>query len=103
MAIQDNPDALRFLLIISNIKKSNFEAIFKIYPSVSDKTYINVKNLFQTTLVIRRQELGLLKKYWFCNPFWTGEPQEQRLIMEAQSNHVAAVARQLATTTKQTS
>ena len=62
-AIEDDLNALRFLSIISNFKQSNFGTILKVCPSVSNTKYINVKNLFQITLAIRCQALGLPVKY----------------------------------------
>ena len=57
--IEDNPDSERFLNIISNFKQSQFGKIFAVIPSNSNKKYINVKNLFCTTVTLRRQDLGL--------------------------------------------
>ena len=57
-AIEDDPNALRFFCIISDFKMSHFISIFQVFPSVSDMQYINVKNLFRTTVAIRCRELG---------------------------------------------
>ena len=46
VGIQDNPDAIQFLRIISDFKSSNFGKIFAMCPGASNTKLFNVKNLF---------------------------------------------------------
>ena len=95
VAIKDDPDALRFLRIISDFKALYFGSIFQVCPSVSNTKYTNVKNLFRTTVVICRRKMGLPQKCWFDNPFLTEPLKEQTLMLVDQQGYDELAAKGL--------
>ena len=68
----DDPDAIRFLTIIKDLKGSNFGDIFSQngFPLKAEHPeFLVVKLLFRCTLAIRRIEMELPHGVWFKDPW----------------------------------